>query len=382
MSAVAACLPPVVSVADVLGGSDDPALEATVAAAGIESVAVANGEAPPEMAVRATRAAMERAAVDAAAIALVACAHSSYAGHDAWISAPYVQRLAIGGHRQTLTLDVHQLANGALSALELAAGYLTGTGGRAAVIAAAERFTLPGFDRWRSFPEAFLGDGAAALVLSREGGFLRLLSIASAVDPEMEGARRGDLPFAPAPAGGPGPLDLVRRRTEFVNRLGADNWTRLTANGRRTSLQAALDEADTALADIAWAVLPHLGARRLRADYWEPFGLDPARTTWEGLGRRVGHLGTVDPLAGLDFLVRSGRLQPGQRCLVLGSGADMVWSAAVLQMESRPPGWADESTPRHKGRSGPCHSRRSPASTPGSSGNADSCSRAGPRTGR
>jgi 3-oxoacyl-[acyl-carrier-protein] synthase III len=316
VSAVAACVPPVVAAAT------DSAFE---------SVAVSGGEAPPEMAVRATREAMERSGVDPSSVALVVCAQSSFAGHDAWISAPYVQRLAIGGDRHTLSLDVHQLANGGMAAVELAAGYLAGTASSAAVIAAAERFSLPRFDRWRSFPGAMLGDGAAALVLSRTGGLLRLLSIASVVDPELEGARRGDRSFAVFDRRSP--LDLGRMRREFIARLGADNWARLTFHGRRESLRTALHDAEVSLADIAWIVLPHLGASRLRTEYWEPFGLDPARTTWESFGRRVGHLGAVDPLAGLDFLVTSGRLRPGDRCLILSTGGDVVWSSAVVQVE-------------------------------------------------
>lgn len=307
-----------------------------VADTGIEAVAISICEAPPQMAARAARLAVERADLDPAAVSLVVYADSHYSGHDAWVAATYVQRVAIGGPNPTLAVDVRQLSNGGMAALELAAAYLSGAARGAAVVVAGERFSLPGYDRWRSEPGAFLGDGASALVLTREPGFARLCSVASWTDPELEGTRRGDDQFGIAPFSVHQPIDVGLRREEFIARLGLDNWARLTSNGRRSSIELALAEAQTALADIDWFVLPNLGRQRLRVEYLEPFGIDPARTAWAPWGRRVGHLGAADQFANVEYLLLSGRLRPGQRCLLVGASADAAWSAAVLEICDRP----------------------------------------------
>jgi 3-oxoacyl-[acyl-carrier-protein] synthase III len=309
---------------------------AAVSDTGIEAVAVSICEAPPQMAARAARLAVERAELDPADVSLVVYADSHYSGHDAWVAATYVQRVAIGAHNPTLAVDVRQLSNGGLAALELAAAYLRGAPRAAAVVAAAERYSLPGYDRWRSEPGAFLGDGASALVLSREAGFARLCSVSSWTDPELEGARRGDDQFGIAPFSVHQPVDVGLRREEFIARLGLDNWARLTSNGRRSSIELALAEADSRLTDIDWFVLPNLGWQRLRLEYLEPFGIDPERTAWGPWGRRVGHLGAADQFANVEFLLLSGRLRPGQRCLLVGASADVSWSAAVLEVCDRP----------------------------------------------
>ncbi len=85
-------------------------------------------------------------------------------------------------------------------------------------------------------------------------------------------------------------------------------------------------------------MLPHFGRRRLEAIYYRPYGIDPARTTWEW-SRTVGHLGAGDQFAGLDHLVTSGRAVPGDRVVLIGVGAGYSWGAAVVEICDRP-AWA------------------------------------------
>jgi 3-oxoacyl-[acyl-carrier-protein] synthase-3 len=223
-----------------------------------------------------------------------------------------------------------------MAALELTAGYLSGTRQRAAVIATADRYSLPGYDRWRGHCDTPLGDGAAALVLSRERGFAKVRAASSWSEPELEGASRGNDPFGVAPLSLGRPVDMTTRRAAFIARLGADNWSRLATNACRSVVAQTLGEAALRLDQIDWFVLPHVGGHRLATEYAKPLGIDLARATWEPWGRHVGHLGSADQFAGLEFLLSSGRLRPGQYCLMIGTGGDFTWSCVVLEMREEP----------------------------------------------
>jgi 3-oxoacyl-[acyl-carrier-protein] synthase-3 len=337
VAGVASWLPPSTDIADAVAAGVCPPEVAD--AADVQAVAVSTGEAPPEMAARAARLAIERSRCDGERVALIAYADMYYPGHDAWLASSYIQRLAVGGHNPTISVEVRQLANGGMVALELAAGYLSGTRQHAAVVAAADRFSLPGYDRWRSLAGTPLGDGAAALVVSRDSGFARVRCVVSWSEPELEGARRGDDPFGVAPFSLGGPVDVAALHKAFIARLGEHNWHRLTENGRRSVVRHALEEAGLRLDQIDWFVLPNLGGRRLRAEYTDVLGIDLARTAWDSWGRCVGHLGAADQFAGLEHLLLSGRLRAGQHCMLLGNGGDFTWSCALLEILRRPE-WA------------------------------------------
>jgi 3-oxoacyl-[acyl-carrier-protein] synthase III len=131
-------------------------------------------------------------------------------------------------------------------------------------------------------------------------------------------------------------VDAGARQAEFIARLGAGDYERLTGRHRRRALELALAEADRRMHEIDWFVLPNLGRRRLIAEYLHPFGISWSRTAWPSWARRVGHLGAADQLAGLDFLLRTGRLGAGQTCMLVGAGGDVVSSCAVLEIIRAP----------------------------------------------
>lgn len=327
-------LPGVLTVEEAaLAGLCNPGL---VWSAGMASVCVADGEAAPDMAARAARSALRTARCDPADVALLLHASTWYQGHDLWPPASYVQRVALGDRSGCPAFEVRQMSNGGMAALELAASYLAAEPARrAALVTTGDAFRLPGYDRWHSDQGTVCGDGGTALVLSATDGWARLCSIATASDPGLERMTRGDDAFGGEPFTVRKPVDLTTNRAAFLRDLGLDEMLDRVDAGQRAAIDRALSEARAALDDIDWYVLPHLGRSRLRAHFWEPFGIDHERTTWPW-GRTVGHLGAGDQIAGLDHLAASGRLAPGQRCLLAGVGAGFTWSAAVVQV-CRPP---------------------------------------------
>ncbi|WP_251094255.1 ketoacyl-ACP synthase III family protein [Streptomyces sp. Caat 7-52] len=312
--------------------------ERDVARTEFVAATVSTEEPAPEMAARAARQALERSGLPAATVRLLLYANVYYQGHDMWAPASYVQRAALGGGRSQ-AIELHQMSNGGMAALELAATHLTAAPGPSAVLTvAADRFCLPGIDRWFSDPGSVFGDGGAALVLSNEDGYARLRSLVTVSDPSLEAMHRGDDPFGPAPFSVRSPLDVKACQKGFLSSASMSETVARSARGQREALEGALADADVKLDDIDWFVLPHFGRRRLAANYLAPYGIDPDRTAWSWF-RGVGHLGAGDQFASLGRLVDTGAVGPGDRCLLLGVGAGFTWSGAVVEILRRP-AWA------------------------------------------
>ncbi|MFE0592859.1 ketoacyl-ACP synthase III family protein [Micromonospora echinospora] len=301
----------------------------------VQSVCVSEGESGPEMAAHAARTALRQAGARPAEIDLVLHADTWYQGHDMWAPASYVQREVLGN--SCPAIEVRQMSNGGLCALELAVSYLLGDPARtSALVTTGDRFCAPGFDRWRSDPGTVFGDAGTAVVVSRRPGFARLRSIVTVADAGLEQMQRGVDPFGPVPFSGRACVDVEKVRQDFVRTSGLDGILDRIDRGQAEAIERALADAEVKLEDIDWFVLPNLGRGRLNAHFLNKFAIDPDRTTWSW-GRQVGHLGAGDQIAGLGQIADSGVLQPGQRCLLAGVGAGFTWSCAVVEMLRRPP---------------------------------------------
>ncbi len=300
----------------------------------IASVCVAGGESPPEMAAMAARPALAQAGCEPADIDLVLHAGAYYQGHDLWPAAAYVQRSVLGNHCPAM--EIRQMSNGGMAAMELAASYLAADPSRRnALITTGDRFCLPGFDRWRSDPGTICGDGGTAAVLSTAGGLARVRSMVTVCDSGLEQMSRGHDPFGLAPFSVRQQVDLDTHRADFVAEVGLDYVMEHIDAGQREVVDQALRDGDAKLPEIDWFVLPSLGAGRIKAHFLNLLGIDRERTNWPW-ARQVGHLGAGDEFAGLHHLGTTGHLLPGQRCLMLGVGAGFSWSAAVLDIITWP----------------------------------------------
>lgn len=301
---------------------------------GIQSVCVAKRESGPEMAALAAPAALRQAGCDAVDVDLLLHAATYYQGHDLWPPASYVQRTVLDNNCPAI--EVRQMSNGGMAALELAASYLVADDTRSnALITTGDRFCLPGYDRWRSDPGTICGDGGTAAVVSKWGGFARLCSLVTLSDSSLEKMSRGTDPFGVAPFSVRKPIDSGGQREEFVAEMGLDFVMEHIDTGQREAVDRALTDADAKLSEIDWFVSPSLGRSRIKAHFLDPLGIDLERTTWSW-GRHVGHLGAGDQIAGLHHLAATGELDGGERCLLLGVGAGFSWSAAVVDILERP----------------------------------------------
>jgi 3-oxoacyl-[acyl-carrier-protein] synthase-3 len=291
--------------------------------------------APPELAVRAGRAALRASGGTAARPALHLHGACWFQGLDMWSAACRISGELLGGAPlEGLSVQVSALSNGSLACLELAASVLAGRPDvPAALVTAADRFHPSGLDRWNFDSGVVMGDGAGAAVLARgTGGRLKLLSCASSSDPALADVQFGAGPLEERPGAAPGPL-VLRERVRQTFGLGVHTPASVLyrhVEGVHRVVETALKDAGSTVDDLRWVVTPFVGRALFRAGYADPLGLDPRRTLHE-FGLRVGHLGAADQLVGLDHLVRGGGLRPGDRICLIGVGIGFTFSAAVVE---------------------------------------------------
>jgi 3-oxoacyl-[acyl-carrier-protein] synthase III len=305
---------------------------------GLLGVTVSDDLFAPDLAVAATRQALERSAADPADVRLLLHATAYFQGEDMWTPASYIQHRTIGGNAPAVEMD--QKSNGSLAALSLAAGFLAGCDDNAgALITTGERFCLPGFDRFRTEGGTVMADGGTAMLVTRRPGFARVVNCVLTSDSSLEGMYRGGT-LKDAPASGDTPLNMRRRKNDFMRKNLSDleAISEKVAGGIGDCIRQALDEAGTHADDIRRFVMPNNGKGGRWWTMLADMGVGTERTAWE-FGREISHLGSGDQAAGLDHLLRTGALAPGDRVVLAGAGYGFNWGAAVIEIQHLP-AWA------------------------------------------
>lgn len=308
--------------------------ETLVKATGIEQ-AVVSAQHPAHLAACAARVALGRTKVGPSDISLILYASLFDQVHGLWAPASYVQRVAVGN--DCLAIEVRQVSNGAMAALEMARAYLLADPERqSALVATGDRLTLPHFNRWSSDPGTVYADGGTAMVVSARDGFARVRTMVSVSDAQLEGMHRLGDAFGEPPPTAPTLVDLAECKNNYLDEAGPLALSRIT-RGQDMVMELALKDAEVGIDDIQHFCLPHMGVRRLRAAFYSRFGIAQDKTTWSW-SSRVGHLGPGDPIASLDYLAVTGRLRIGDLCLIASVGAGFTWTVMVLEIVADAPG--------------------------------------------
>jgi 3-oxoacyl-[acyl-carrier-protein] synthase III len=319
---------------------------AEAADTGYAELPVSADLAPPQMAVRAARRALAAAGWDARSLGMIIHTWIYHQGHDFWSPPHFIaHQLGAGSARP---LGIQQMCNGSGAALETAAaGLLADPSLPSVLVTSADRFCLPGFDRWRGDYGVWYGDGAAAALLHRggPGDKLTLLSLATAAAPALEAMHRGQDSFSLAPRGHGTPVDIRRTKKAFLGSEAGGGFGAQVADRVRAVIRDSLALAGVPGDDPALrlALLPRLGRKALDGIY-RPAVRAATRAAPADLGRRTGHLGAGDLLANCAALAAPGMLAPGELALVLSAGAGFTWTCAVL----RRPEEAGERTARNR----------------------------------
>jgi 3-oxoacyl-[acyl-carrier-protein] synthase III len=304
---------------------------------GLLSITVAGKTPAPDLAVEAATYALEQAGHAPAEIGVVFHTNVHFQGPDGWSPRHYINRKTI--NQSVTSVEIHNGCVGLFSTLHIASIFLNAIPDReAALVTAADNFGTPAADRWHAAPQLFvLADGGGALVLSRRGGFARLLAVDAVTNPELEPHHRGpDALFPPAPTVG-GTLNLGERMTYARQQSDAgilppieDFGPLLVDTAKRT-----LADADTSMDEIVKVVHDGFRKEALFGIFLDPLGVEEDRSVWE-FTRTVGHAGPVDHIRGLEYAWKNGKVGVGDRVLLVGGSPGMEAACAVVEIIEAP----------------------------------------------
>ncbi len=306
--------------------------EAEAASNGYLSVSVVDEGPAIDLAVKAADLAVGQGSVTADEICLTVHSSCTFQGLDHFAPASYVQGRTVGG--RGAAVEVKQYSNGGLAALEMAAAYLSCAGGEAAaLLTTSDIFALPTFDRYRSDQGVLFGDGGSALVLSRRPGIARLLSTALISDGTYGAVYLGDQLWTNQEQRDDVPVDLRGRRDEYLQANGELllKIVQSLTERQQESVSVALQDAGLTPRNIDRWVLTNVGRTLDDIDFQDAFGIQDKLTTWEW-GRRVGHIGAADQIVGLDHLLKTGQVKPGDRVALCGIGMGFTYACAIVQI--------------------------------------------------
>ncbi|MER7786681.1 ketoacyl-ACP synthase III family protein [Streptomyces sp. NPDC097640] len=302
------------------------------------SVSVVDDLSQADLAVEAARRALSRSTAAHDDFMLVAHVTSfGFQGLDHWAPAAYIQSRTVGGRAPAMNLQ--QASNGGIGTLDLVAAYVAAGGpSSAALITTSDKYQLPMYDRYRSDKRAPRGDGATAVVLKRGSGVARLLSTAVICDTTHEGAYRGTSPWAAAAGEHGWPVSLRGRFKEYLSSSDVEvaDTARAGAAGQQRVMEQAMGEAGIGVEDVARFVYPHAGRAVIDWDEVKKIaGIDVEQTNWE-FGRRLGHLGAGDQFAGLNHLLETGAVKPGDKVVLSSVGHGYTFGCAVVEIVADP----------------------------------------------
>ncbi|WUH99903.1 ketoacyl-ACP synthase III family protein [Spirillospora sp. NBC_00431] len=323
-----------ISVAEAVaaGWYDQDEAEAT----GYVGIAVAGDVSAPELALAASRRALDRLAEPAVPLSHLFYADVYHSGPDGWLPYTYLQRHLSAD--DAFGTGVRQGCNGMFGALRLADAALrttpAGPDGEApaVLLVAADNFGSPLLDRWTCNPGLVMADGAAALVLGRTPGVAEVLSVAAVNLSGLEALHRGDTPLAPPDLLLGRPLDFGARFAEFARSGGFGPGSGLEFVERFGGLvDRLLDEAGIGLDEVTRVAFNHAGRETVEDRVVGPLGVPLKETTWE-YGSTIGHVGAADQVIALDHLLDTGELGPGCHLLLLGVGPGVTIAGAVIKV--------------------------------------------------
>ncbi|WP_093803023.1 ketoacyl-ACP synthase III family protein [Streptomyces sp. Wb2n-11] len=333
IAGMGACLPERVTTEQAVAqGRYDPEEAARL---GWVSVAVAGDTPAPDMAVQAALDALSMSGHAAEDIAVLMHATCNHQGPDMWSPQHYILRHTVGS--TIPALEIRQGCNGFLAAMELAGYYLGASGDRpAALITSADNWGDPLVDRWRATPGGLFGDAATAVVLSRHRGFARLVNVRATSLPELEELNRGGEPLFPPGCTTGLRVDLRERAATYKGGQDMLEAGSLMGETQRALILDTLEEAGLRPDDITRIAHQFVGDRGVLQRLLEPFGENAAdRGVWD-FGRSMGHTGANDQTSGLFHLLATGQLRAGDHVMLLGAGAGIAFSCAIVEIVASP----------------------------------------------
>ncbi|MEV6479325.1 ketoacyl-ACP synthase III family protein [Streptomyces sp. NPDC051576] len=307
-------------------------------ASGLESVAVAGSLSAPEMAVLAAREAVAHSGHAAEDFgALIHCS-AYHQGPDGWSPPHYVLANTLG--TSITAMELKQGCQGVLSSIAIAAQRLACVPDETAVlVTAADNYSAPLVNRWTTSRLSIFGDGAVAVVVSRAGGFAKVLSVGTHSVPAMEALHRGSEPLFPPAVTVGRELDYEARVKFWMEEWAKGNTPPMEHPGEvlRRAMDEALKDADITAAEITRVIHPSATVEALRDQWLEPLGFTLEQGIWDHT-RRLGHIGPADVFIGLEHAWSSRLVGVGDKILIFTGSPGFEAGCSIVEIVSTPAG--------------------------------------------
>lgn len=216
-------------------------------------------------------------------------------------------------------VTINNACMGFVTALDMAARFVATGTGPVGVVAA--ELCSRHIHATEPRPYLVFGDGVGAAVVGPARGGSGVVASHLANDGTLGGAAVLSNPFALQESE---PIRFEKSNAEM---------THLAVSALVKGTRAALAGAGLTLGDVAW-VLPHQPNGSMFDTMVAALGVDAARTV--RIVEEVGSVGSASIAISLDRLLRSGRVAPGDRLLLVGVGSGVAWGALVYQVGEAP----------------------------------------------
>jgi len=272
-----------------------------------------------EMGARASRVAMERAAVQPGEIDVIVV---STATPDRLLPSTACDIQALLGANNAAAFDISAACSGFIYALSVAEGQLAAGRAEIALVVAAEK--MSGIVDWEDRSTCVLfGDGAGAVILRRSSNGRGLLSTFMRSDGTL-----AELLWRPA-GGVLMPMDekALFEKSHMIKMAGREVF--------KAAVRSMAEAADQALvhagltADDVDLLIPHQANIRI-IEATARYANIPMESVYVNVDRYGNMSSATIPIA-LDEAVAEGRIGPGSNVLLVAFGAGFTWASAVLR---------------------------------------------------
>ncbi|MCA8902767.1 MAG: ketoacyl-ACP synthase III [Hyphomonas sp.] len=284
---------------------------------------IAPGETQESLAVHAAREALRDAGITPEDVDLLLFA--SAVGRQPIPATAALLKRELGMTRAaTPAFDINATCLGAVAAMEVASLYIGAGRAKTVLVVTSEIATraLP----WDSDPStaALFGDGAAAFVMTADGGGLKF--VRSDLETWAEGYE-----YCTLAAGGTR-FDFHTEREAFEQnswfRMDGHALFKLTRGKLPRFIDRTLERAGWSKRDVS-LVVPHQASPLALEHMIRKCGF--ARDRVVSTVKETGNLVSASIPMTLDKARRSGRVRPGDRILLVGTSAGVSFGAALLQ---------------------------------------------------
>ncbi|MFD3936183.1 ketoacyl-ACP synthase III family protein [Streptomyces sp. NPDC058611] len=305
-------------------------------ASGLESVAVADSLSAPEMAVLAAQEAVRRSGHSPEDFGALIHSSAYHQGPDGWSPAHYILSNTL--NTPITAMEIKQGCQGMLSSLGISAHRLACDPRKSAVLlTAADNYSAPLINRWATSRLSIFGDGAAAAVVSRNGGIAKLLSIGTHSAPGMEALHRGSEPIFPPAVTVGRELDYEERVKFWMEEWAKGNTPPMEHPGEvlQTALDEALEDAGITADEIKRVCHPSATLDALRDQFLDPIGFTLDHGIWEHTSK-VGHISAADVFIGLEHLWATRQVGPGDKVMLFTGSPGFEAGVAIVEIVAEP----------------------------------------------